>query len=40
MRVRIDHGNPFWDAAHVVIGTGDVLEHDVTVKDIGCDLHE
>ena len=25
MRVLIDHGSPFMDAAHVVIGTGDVM---------------
>ena len=42
MRVLIDLGSPFLDAAHelVVIGTCDDMEHEVTVKEIGCDLHE
>ena len=42
MRVLIDHGSLFLDAAHelVVIGSGDVVEHEITGKEIGCDLHE
>ena len=42
MRLLIDQGSPFFDYAHelVVIGTGDVMEQEVTVKEIGCDMHE
>ena len=41
MRVLIDHRSPLLDADHelVVTRTGDVVEHEVTVNEIGCDLH-
>ena len=40
MIVLIDHRSLLLDAAHVVIDTVMLWEHEVTVKEIGCDLHE